>query len=377
MPSLRMLSCRSIMVTMFALSTACAFSESPAPGEFTPERSRMVVVPVDEPAAEDAYDDLGDFVATYDLKLADKLGTSEQYFHYGRLQVSRRGSWVCFTDSVQQPMAAGDGRIDAPWLTNAWIFNDGVCEGHFENGGMTVDPNALFSPAAHVVDPIHMALGWVVWYDESAERYKIARSGEADSLLRARMTQDVQEPARGGMPSVSCESMERQPVSDWGEAAQFRRIVRPDGNPRSTAAVMLGIRVRANDGAVIEVPVSTREVSRWSGKLPGEISIVRYSPPVWADAASPAEARQRIEAAADTANLDARRTAEISLTLLNVRSATEQDRISMADWESATSSLCFNDPTGEPQDVRSRDASDQVAVLWRVNPVSLRWEQAP
>lgn len=363
------------MTVGLLLLTPCgSTARGEQPEEYSPERSRLIVIEDGSPSNTDPYDDLGDFVATYEVRLMDDLNTPSQHMQVGRVQVSRRGEWVCVTDSLQQPVAGADGRTEAPWLQSAWIFNDSRCEGFFLNSQMTVDPNGLFSPEGHLLRPLRLGLGWAIEFDSNSQRWQLLDHGAAESHFAQGKSSPVAIASRGGLPTEKVEGATPKPVTDWADCTKFTVRSFAGTDRRATAGTESGMKYLLDDGTAFEVTLNSISVPRWTGKLPAEIISVGYHP-VDISGASRAEGVARLAEANSPASLEARKRTECVMTLLNVRTATPQDRIAMSDWESVTDSIAFNDPSSAAQSVRTRSEQDDVTIHWSVNPISQRWEQ--
>ncbi len=356
---------------LFAVNPPAATGDSP--GEFSPERSRLIAVDEGEPSVVDPYDDLGDFVATYEVRLIDDLNSPSQHLQVGRVEIARRGDWVCISDAVQQPIAAADGRIDAPWLQSAWIFHDGVCEGYFLNSQMTVDPNGLFPPEGHLIRPMRLGLGWAVSFDSDSGRWKLLGNEEAAAHFSQGRTPPVTLASRGGVPMEYSERAAREQVTEWASCTKYTAWQKVGAEARALAAIESGLKFSLAGGGESEVLLNSTTVKRWTGKLPSEIVSVSYRPPEIAGLGR-AEGEALLSDGNSPSSLEGRKRSECVMTLLNVRTATAADRIAIADWEAATDSLAFVDPSSATQEVRTRSEDDQVMVHWRVNPVSQRWE---
>lgn len=347
-------------------------------GGYDPSRSRMILVPEGPESipATDAYDDLGDFVATWDVRSATGVGTPGQVLQYGRLTVARRDGWLSLVQTMQQPMTGEDGRIeDQHWIQEAWIFHEGRCEGHVTNGGLTVDPTRV-APSAGILDPLFHGLG-VVFYGGSGANAptRLVFHPESEGKLREWCDPDVAEAGRstGGMVCSVRERTSGREIPGGGSVVHFTRTGLVGSEGRKRSLVESGWRFRTG-GEVSELLLSSVRVLRWADKLPAELEGREYSP-VSLDFDSADQAREVFERGGSDAGAAGRLTTEYRLTLLNVRSATPADRVSMRDWEEAVSGIEFGEFRGRYQDVRAVAADGGTAVAWRVDPVSQRWVQ--
>jgi hypothetical protein len=363
-------------LVLFAAVAACCLTmgRSIADETYDPTVSRLAVMS-DENAAvcAESYDDLGDFVVTYEMRVIDEVDTPGQYFQYGRFQIARRGDWVSSTLSLQQPMQADDGRMEAPSIEQTWIFHDGECEGFIENSGLTVDPNGRVGPDRAVVLPLYLGLGMVATFDAATQEYKLLTGTEAQTLLRSGQTDDVIEASEQELLVKSREFATVTPRGSWGGVSSYSREGKALDNDRKLSYSEAGFRFRLADGSTTDVPTNICRVNRWVGKLPADIVVQYFDRPVM-DFESIEIARAGLEGAAEPEHLFGRREKEVVLSLLNLRTATIEDTVSMADWAPKVTMIRFNDHSNPAQDVRTLDSdTGTFSDVWKVDPVSQRW----
>ncbi len=349
------------------------------PESFDPARSRMVVVPDGEvsAAATDPYDDLGDFVATWDVRSASDVGTSRQRLQYGRLQIARRDGWMSFALTMQQPMAGEDGRIeDQHWIQEAWIFHEGRCEGHVMNGGLTVDPLGV-APSQEIIAPLLHALGTTMYMGYGpGDPTRLVTYPESEMLLRQGFLPDRVDASRSadGMEVREREGATGRELDGGGVLVGYVREGFASPGSRRRESLETGLRLLGGAGEAVEVPSCRSRVLRWAGKLPAELEGLLFTRPDLESADRESVRRE----------LEARRTAmadgtgvseEFSMSLLNVRNATAADRVTMKDWEDAVVGIEFGPFRGQYQDVRTSTPEGGTAVAWRVEPTSQRWVQ--
>ncbi len=347
-------------------------------GGYDPSRSRLIVVPEGPESGTpvDAYDDLGDFVATWDVRLATGVGTPKQVLQYGRLTVTRRDGWLNLVMTMQQPRTGEDGRIeDQHWIQEAWIFHEGRCEGHVMNGGLTVDPTNV-APSSGMLDPLFLGLG-VVFHGGYGEGdpTRLVFHSESEAKLREWCAPDVVEPGRSaeGLVTSSRERAQGREIPGGGNVRHFTRTAILGGEGRKRALSESGLRLHSGN-EVHELLLSSSRVLRWADKLPAEIEGREFSR-VPLDFASVEGARETFERGGSESGTAERLETEYRLTLLNVRNATAADRVTMKDWEDAVVGIEFGPFRGQYQDVRTSTPEGGTAVAWRVEPTSQRWVQ--
>jgi hypothetical protein len=318
---------------------------------------------------------LGDFVATYDYRETqhwfDADGTARQTVRNGTYQVRSRGEWIVIQIQYELPVTLPDGSPDLTEFNYAWVFRDKQLRAVVEGSVWFDVPLAGNPDKLPAIIPFDLTDGWGYrWLDSGAGIQLLDRVE-----VEARRSELYGASARTAADRVFFESA---PESSLPTPFGTGRLVTeerysPAGN--TLAQVFRYVEVPQSGAAPLRVPRMEKQVTRFLGDFPADVTIKQWS----FERALPglAIASEDTEAVRD---LLARRRDEailshVELQLVNYRRSDADDVVSMRDWQAIVEMVV---PAGHGLEsgVRTRsypaDGSTPVQLL-AVDPGESGW----
>lgn len=329
----------------------------------------------EEVVASPASDTLGDFQATYALRIERRnvpcnldgnWGTYTQQLS-GRYEVTRRGDRIMIRQSGSMPFPVGSGSMDVMKIDERWFLDNMRLHSGLDDGEFVQDPQPC--EILPVLPPFTTDLEWRWRGDHFLTKQEGMTLRESSGAL----IETFVEPDGMTRRIVTRRPPAEQKQTMFGSYV-LQSIESHDVATEKLQSIRSGRLYTFPDGSTLLAPLFEMAVTRRTGSLAGSIVCRRYEMPIpmTQDAT---EARSQIEAQVRDRGSSGLKE-EVALDLLSLRDAVAGDPVSPAEH----AALVFAVRTdGDPVSrlVNSNpDANGVATALLEFNPATEEWAPA-